>query len=710
MFDPTTSLTSEQRDLIGIIKSSGQAMLILINDILDLSKIEAGKIELEESDVQIRECVESTIDVVAQKALSKGLDVIAQISTRVPWIIRCDATRLKQILFNLLSNAVKFTAAGQVVISVDAAPSEHSKEHGEEGATATTTAETTSGTTTSSSSSGGVSHLGVHSELVSPRLGLGWFLLRVEVVDSGIGISATAQQRLFTSFSQAHREINGKYGGTGLGLAISKSLVELLGGKIGLLSAPGKGSTFFFELKVRGMRLQDVSATQLPPHLHLPSHMKAAALLRLQQEQTQQSLEGNTEMLRLTASAAAQLAIPSPRRRSALLIHCNPVVSALLRTMLEELDLDVTVASSFDNYRATSGWTEAQPIPFHIIFFDAASTLAAQELPVVTSLFQLTRAGSPGGHRETTLVAFLPLGSTRRALESCTDSIVTQPIKVAHLYAAAHRPQLPVVQVSASPENRGRTLTQITVPMAAASATSSNTHTPLFSPLLSSATPPIAMTPNPLTSPSPSLRSVPSKRPAAVLIPLHQLSTFALSFPLRILIAEDNSINQRLISKMLTRLGYLATNFRLTGDGQSCAEEIQRENAIKPNGGRAGQSSTETSTEHTPKSAASDGSRDGKDVAASAAAEPAAHMDSLSVPGRSGFVASPPPSLPAFTAVAPYELVLMDLQVRPLSTHTHTRTLHVERVACALLLTRSVVPCVCLCVRCPSVTASCPRV
>lgn len=105
LFDPTTTLNSEQRDLIGIIKSSGQAMLILINDILDLSKIEAGKIELEESDVQVRECVESTIDVVAQKALSKGLEVISHISAHVPWMVRCDATRLKQIFFNLLSNA-----------------------------------------------------------------------------------------------------------------------------------------------------------------------------------------------------------------------------------------------------------------------------------------------------------------------------------------------------------------------------------------------------------------------------------------------------------------------------------------------------------------------------------------------------------------------------------------------------------------------------
>jgi signal transduction histidine kinase len=101
LFDPSSSAT-EQRDLISIIKSSGQAMLVLINDILDLSKIEAGKIELEESDVDIRACVESAIDVVAQKALQKGLDIIARVAPDVPLTIRCDGLRLKQVFFNLL--------------------------------------------------------------------------------------------------------------------------------------------------------------------------------------------------------------------------------------------------------------------------------------------------------------------------------------------------------------------------------------------------------------------------------------------------------------------------------------------------------------------------------------------------------------------------------------------------------------------------------
>jgi len=100
--DPTSSLTSEQRDLIGIIKASGQAMLVLINDILDLSKIECGKIEMEVTEVDVRACVESAIDVVAQKALAKGLDIIGRVEGNVPFRIRTDESRLKQILFNLL--------------------------------------------------------------------------------------------------------------------------------------------------------------------------------------------------------------------------------------------------------------------------------------------------------------------------------------------------------------------------------------------------------------------------------------------------------------------------------------------------------------------------------------------------------------------------------------------------------------------------------
>ena len=117
LFD-ASAMPTEHRDLLSIIKSSGQAMLVLIGDILDLSKIEAGKIELEEADVDIRECIESAIDVVAQKALAKGLDIVSRVSSAVPFFVRCDASRLKQILFNLLSNAVKVSLTSRFICLV----------------------------------------------------------------------------------------------------------------------------------------------------------------------------------------------------------------------------------------------------------------------------------------------------------------------------------------------------------------------------------------------------------------------------------------------------------------------------------------------------------------------------------------------------------------------------------------------------------------
>lgn len=569
---------------------------------------------------------------------------------------------------------VKFTASGQVIVNVEATPVDGPSAE-EDSAIAAAFASSGGlpaapglGSRMASSNSNhgsGISslssaHGGMISDIVSPRVAPSWFLLRVDVIDSGIGISAQSQKRLFTSFSQAHREISARYGGTGLGLAISKSLVELLGGKIGLESSPGQGARFFFELKVRGTRLQDVSATQLPPHLHLPSHRKAAALLRLQQEQTQQSMEGNAECMRLTASSETSLS-PSapPRRRPALLIHSNTVVLAPLRSMLDELDLDCTAATSFEAYRSSSGFNDAdgqQPIPFSIVLFDAASILAAHELPVVSNWFQRTRVGQPGGQRSTTLVAFLPLGATRRALEECTDSIVTQPIKSANLYAAVHRSQA----ASAAPLDHrsvARPLPPISVPPAtpihptSAVSAHSMSSTPLFSPPFdSNASPPYSTTPAPAAASSPvpsSMSASSSKRPAAVVIPLHQLSSFATNYPLRILIVEDNSINQRLISKMLTRLGYTALQFRLTGDGQSAAEEIQRENTLSIRSDSGNDAAT------------SDTGSGNKDKAAEG-------VDSLSAPHSAGAAPSGTTAVPS--ALSPYHLVLMDLQVSSRAT------------------------------------------
>jgi signal transduction histidine kinase/DNA-binding response OmpR family regulator len=193
-----TELGEEQRDYASTIRDSSEALLTIINDILDFSKIEAGRMDIEAQPFDLRDCVESALDLVSNRAAEKHLDIAYLFEGEVPPAVQGDVTRLRQILLNLLSNAVKFTDQGEVVLTV-----------------------TTNGEQ-----------------------------LEFAVRDTGIGLDEKAQTRLFQSFSQADSSTTRKYGGTGLGLAISKRLAELMGGAMWVESAgPGHGSTFHFTIR-----------------------------------------------------------------------------------------------------------------------------------------------------------------------------------------------------------------------------------------------------------------------------------------------------------------------------------------------------------------------------------------------------------------------------------------------------------------------------
>jgi signal transduction histidine kinase/DNA-binding response OmpR family regulator len=199
-----TKLDGEQHEYVATIRESGDALLTIINDILDFSKIEAGRMDIEAQPFDLRECVESALDLVAARAVEKDLDSAYMFEGDVPEAIVGDVTRLRQIMLNLLSNAVKFTDKGEVVLTVSSKPAAVRK------------AEIT-------------------------------FAVR----DTGIGLSAEGMTRLFQSFTQADSSTTRKYGGTGLGLAISKRLSELMGGRMWAESdGVGKGSTFFFSIVV----------------------------------------------------------------------------------------------------------------------------------------------------------------------------------------------------------------------------------------------------------------------------------------------------------------------------------------------------------------------------------------------------------------------------------------------------------------------------
>jgi two-component system sensor histidine kinase/response regulator len=200
-----TALDATQREYVDIIRGSAQALLSLINDVLDLSKIEAGRLELECVTFDLRDVIYETVAVLALQSAAKGLELVVDVA-HIPVLSRGDPGRLRQIIMNLIGNAIKFTHEGHIVLSASACTS-------------------TAG---------------------SPQL-------RIEVTDTGIGIPVDRQDRLFKTFSQIDSSTTRHYGGTGLGLSIVKRLAELMGGDVGVVSRVGRGSTFWVTIAIENL-------------------------------------------------------------------------------------------------------------------------------------------------------------------------------------------------------------------------------------------------------------------------------------------------------------------------------------------------------------------------------------------------------------------------------------------------------------------------
>ena len=333
----TTSLDREQASFVRTAKSNAEMLLFLINDILDISRIEHNRLDLEETDFDLILMVEDFFQSMRPLAEKKGLKFHLRVEEDVPRYVRGDPGRIRQILSNLVSNAIKFTSKGSVRIEIE-------KEKEEE-----------------------------------------WgHILRFTVKDTGMGIPKEKLGMLFTRFSQVDSSVSKKFGGTGLGLAISKKLCEMMGGEIGVKSVPGKGSVFWFTLRLKkGKRL----------------------------EENRDMSYLNRDRVRFSGKI--------------LVVDDNPLNGEVLKRLLEKLGLEVDVATS-----GGEALERVQGNDYHLIFMDV-------QMPDMDGI-EVTRRlrQSRGGDVHVPVIAFTA-NAMREEIERCLgsgmDDYLTKPIFVDRL-------------------------------------------------------------------------------------------------------------------------------------------------------------------------------------------------------------------------------------------------------------------------------------
>jgi len=407
-----TSLSGEQKEYAEVIRTSGETLLDLINDVLDFSKIEAGRLDLEVIEFDPGSVVEETLELLAAKSREKGIELLCEIAPGAPMRAGGDPGRFRQVLLNLASNAVKFTHRGQVVVRV--------------------------------------STDALEDETV-------W--LKVEVEDSGIGVSPEALARLFEAFTQADSSTTRRYGGTGLGLAISKRLVEAMGGVIHATSRPGRGSCFWFTVPL--------ARSEEPA---LPDALRRSKLSGLR----------------------------------ALVIDDNPVARALLQTYLSGWGVEVEVAVS-------------GPTAISVLL---AAVESRRTFDVVLLDMQMPEMDG------------IAVARTLRAIPGLSEVKIVMLSSWTEAEVSARAAEVKVDVYTPKPIRRER-LRDILITLLADPSSEQSSGVPLH----------------------------------AVFGP-----TRATAGHNRVLVAEDNLVNQKVVSRMLEKLGYTCD---IVADGEEAVKALQ---------------------------------------------------------------------------------------------------------------------------------------